>query len=710
MTISSRECRMAIETKTSIAALLCGASVLAMGAAPAIAQQAQAYADRLEAQGAYLTGDKHNHTTCSDGTTSVRTLVDQSVVVYGLDWFAQTGHGGSGNRDCRFDDIQTGNVQPLTNLGTSNPREFWEDTIGRDALKGRDIGANMWRWQSIYEYAYPDVAHAGKLADKPTWIGIETNAPGHEHVSMGIIGNQFRKVGDAYATAQFEYLWDRADSDDSGGESLDFENPANRGVAKLPNVTGDHSKSVKSVEWLRKHYPTDSYYVPAHVERQGAYTPGENRGYNVEDLRDYHNAGLFNPNDVTSPSLAFGGEMQAGHQAAAQRGTYSAGRPTVGLGTFGGSGCYGAAEMSLPGTAPDGTPLTRELVNEIADAFEAEFAGVPDVGGFNRNASLPRYVFCKPGVKTLWDAMLSEGRRYFIFGSSDWHNRGAFGPFEPHSTLDFWPGEYQKIYAYTRGVSGRYDLRTARAVVAGMRSGNTYSVMGDLIGQFNWVMCQGGKCATMGQELVVNPAGADVEWFIRIEDPSGVNNSPYAFSNPYLLPLGLEVPMNAPMLDNIDIIRGDVTGPIDPSDPAYKTSVSHPSTEIWMTMSRDEFSAEGDFLIASGSIPAESFDTDMYFRMRGTNLPKGTPNGTDADGNPLSDNNAGRVVCPFPYTGEPGSNGRNSFDPMACPLYLPTNAEGEQVLSFDVEAWANLWFHANPIFVKVSPTQQAALR
>src|SRR5512141_3320230 len=54
--------------------------------------------------GKYVTGDFHNHTTCSDGTISMQKLVkkatDKTDTPWGLDWFVQAGHGGNGNRNC----------------------------------------------------------------------------------------------------------------------------------------------------------------------------------------------------------------------------------------------------------------------------------------------------------------------------------------------------------------------------------------------------------------------------------------------------------------------------------------------------------------------------------------------------------------------------------------------------------------------------------
>ena len=54
--------------------------------------------------GKYVTGDFHNHTTCSDGSISMQKLVkkttDKSDGTFGLDWFVQAGHGGNGSRNC----------------------------------------------------------------------------------------------------------------------------------------------------------------------------------------------------------------------------------------------------------------------------------------------------------------------------------------------------------------------------------------------------------------------------------------------------------------------------------------------------------------------------------------------------------------------------------------------------------------------------------
>ncbi|MCG8440226.1 MAG: hypothetical protein MI723_00305, partial [Caulobacterales bacterium] len=443
-------------------------------------------------------------------------------------------------------------------------------------------------------------------------------------------------------------------------------------------------------------------------------------------------------------SLAFGAEMIAGHQFAnGGRGTYEADRPTAGFGTYGGAGAYSAAEVSLPGKDFDGSDLTNARLTEIRDEFNALFdQRLTEPSGSDQYDQLDacndcadpapagvgtspkeRFVLGRPGLATMWDALLGEGRRFWNFGSSDWHSRASFGPFEPQSTLDPYPGEYNKIYVYgdNKDIDG-FSQDSVDEMVDQMRAGNTYSVMGDLIDDFFFVMCQSGNCATMGEELRIRASDGDddddVVWMIKLRDPSGANFSPYTFANPSLAQIGMDVPMNEPVLSHIDVISGEVTGYIDPSSPEYKSNNANHSTEIFATVDNlgGEFAADGEYLVASGVIPASHFESDMYFRVRGTNMPKGTPNETDADGNPLLDDFSSFIPCTA--TGAGGdqtpaietADGSSfvarltqdaAFDPAACPAHLPVDADGVKHLDADVEAWADLWFYTSPIFVDV---------
>src|SRR4029079_5795905 len=103
----------------------------------------------------------------------------------------------------------------------------------------------------------------------------------------------------------------------------------------------------------------------------GQSIAARNNAYNVDPLRNFNNA---------APKVAFGMETQPGHGASNNRGEYQVLRnnfvgttglvDTVGGTTYGGRGVYAA------------------------------------------------------WVAGVWDSMLGEGRNFWFFASSDWHNRG----------------------------------------------------------------------------------------------------------------------------------------------------------------------------------------------------------------------------------------------------------------------------------------------
>ena len=108
-------------------------------------------------------------------------------------------------------------------------------------VSGTSPNRNMWRWQSIQEFQYPLIEYFNALKNLPLFIGIETVVPGHEHTSMSVItgqipaaldtaalptgpngtplpaGSPYTALGNANALAQWEYCFDRADTDTSRG-------------------------------------------------------------------------------------------------------------------------------------------------------------------------------------------------------------------------------------------------------------------------------------------------------------------------------------------------------------------------------------------------------------------------------------------------------------------------------------------------------------
>ncbi|MEW6386164.1 MAG: hypothetical protein AB1491_01420 [Thermodesulfobacteriota bacterium] len=300
--------------------------------------------------------------------------------------------------------------------------------------------------------------------------------------------------------------------------------------------------------------------------------------YKINDFRDFNNA---------APEVAFGFESLPGHQKAANRGEYGDTDPAKNIAdgrqTYGGAGIYSAR-----------------------------------VGG-------------------LWDALLAEGRHWWLFVNSDFHN----------TKNDFWQGEYCKTWTFVvdRNRDGRYS---AQEIADALRSGNTFCVLGDLINALEFSVKARDETATMGETLKAQ-AGEKVKFTIKFKSPRSNNNG------------------NQPRVDHIDLIAGSVTGKIPPTlpegtapNPAY-AQIKADAKVIARFTDPDWELGEDGWKVIHYQVKA---DKDRYFRLRGTNQS-------------LRDGQLDRT--------------NDNLDPQADPLGANTPAA----------AWADLWFYSNPIFVKV---------
>jgi len=669
------------------ASLAAAAACSLLAAAPITAQAQPAKADA----GRYTVGDFHNHSTCSDGQISVQKLVNKSVDTYGLDWFVMAGHGGSGNRNCTLvDDAQTGAASGYPFVEGQGPATTWANSIGVARIKGDLIGTNpdaadrrMWRWQSIQEFQYPVLEQMSALKRKPLFVGLEQVVPGHEHNNVAVIDGQLPVGGggNGSKTAQFEYCFDRGSGDLSRGEQdwscavpgsdlNQFLDPRGQKLVGAYNsgLLG-HAKTVEGAKWLAANHPNTSFFIPAHVERAGVFSPTGSRGYDIQHFRNFNNA---------APTVAFGMEGGPGHQAAGNR---SYGTGAAGRGTYGGMGYYTAK-----------------------------------VGG-------------------LWDALLGEGRNFWIFNNSDYHNRGAFGPDAPQTTNDQYPGEFNKSYTLVQ--TGGAAL-TPQHIVDGMRTGNSYFVNGDLIDRMQYVVCKTNgpvaranpagtlearvlaaakagtgfferDCAQQGSKLVVNP-GDQLRVVVALRDPEGTNRAPYSIANPSLAQVGINMPLNMPVLHHVDLIGGLVTGYVAPDSAQYNgaapggrngetdsPNAENPSTTVKATWNSSNWKAlPGNWRVMTYNI--KGVQASQYLRLRGTNMPAGVPNETDANGNPLVDSLADNItVVPT----NPGcADAAQAPTIVDCLTHLTAVAGGRR-LNNDVEAFTDVWFYSNPVYVEV---------
>lgn len=640
-----------------LALLLSGAASLATGIGGSAAAQDWVPSHLPILAPPYVAGDFHNHTTCIDGSVSVQWLLDKSLGTWNLDWFIHANHGGLAVRDCRFNDPDIGDLAG-TGGPAGSPRASGDgQTHYIDASLGQTI-----RGITINQIL-GDVSNSGGHRGMWRWQEIqEIDFPivierSQHYRRVAIEGNEQNVPGHEHAdtTVLAGQFPRRGAGSASALAEYEYRFDSSDGDTQGASLPGGGQR------WPGKTYSNTgdaghAKAVAGVVWEQANYplqammipTHVERKGLaSHTSATSGYNIEHFRDFNNAGPTVSFGFEGP-GHQADANRGSYGTG--AVGNGTYGGRGIY-----------------------------------VAQIGN-------------------LWDALLAEGRNWFYFGSSDFHTRNLFGPNDRYSTADFYPGEYNRNY-----IPNQNPLR-AQSVVDGLRSGNSYNVDGNLIGpDLSYRICAGLTCKTMGETLVVQP-GQTVYVTVLLSVP-GTNNSPYSFPNPILKQVGVTQPLNAPQLDHVDFIRGDITGIVAPAsagytqplNPAPATTAYNPQTPplpltngvaaLYRTFDHTNWAALGNRRTITFTIP--NVRHSFFLRARGTNLPAGVPNATDSKGNPLPENRTGtnqqQVLQEIPCTD------------AACPAHLPTSKSGTgKVVDYDVRAWSSLWFYANPVFVRLA--------
>src|SRR5262249_4547204 len=245
----------------------------------------------------------------------VKKATDHTDTPWGLDWFVQAGHGGNGNRNCTLVEDATLSTPAYPFVASKDAQTTWEASgvTPKGDVSGTSPNKNMWRWQSVQEFQYPLIEYLNAYKNLPLFLGLETVVPGHEHTSMSVITGQipasvdttplpaappYTALGHANPLAQFEYCFDRADTDTSrgAGNAWDCSVPGSANAAdpswnataqKLVPADGagigtrGHAKTLESLKWMAAFHPDTSYYVPAHLERAGQFNPDGNNGFNI---------------------------------------------------------------------------------------------------------------------------------------------------------------------------------------------------------------------------------------------------------------------------------------------------------------------------------------------------------------------------------------------------------------------------------------------
>jgi hypothetical protein len=558
--------------------------------------------------GRWMTGDFHQHTYFTDGSYPMNDLTAQGVVATSAVSDPSTLYRrGVMPQGFRFGlDVQAnsehGGVRTTDGFGTAWNSISPNPVVGDGASSTQK---NMWRWQSLVRSSDISGYTGGSYMGAFDWIvGIRAAYP----EKLALTGMEWNPPGhehsstgivaqDARPIAEFEYRFDRSDTD---GTST--------------------SATATAMGWSGKKQ-NSSYTAPDYSTALGLNAAHEKSLDAVRWMQDnYPKTGWIIPAHVeragcavnawsiaafrdlndNGPTVFFGMEGIPGHEKSGNRGEFSA--SACGGGTYGGAGVY-----------------------------------IAKVGG-------------------LWDNLLADGRRFFNYASSDFHNDAG---------ADFWPGEYLKTYMKVLDLNDD-GVFSQDEVVAGYRSGNVYSVHGDIVRDLDFRVSSAGLSATMGQTLNV-AAGGNVAVSVRFKVPTRNNCQP-----------GVNASSNyvcaAPSVHHVQVIQGRVN-----ADKAAKFNADGTPNSAFNAIDSTVASVVQTFDATSWSVDAAGFTTmtfvvpsvtnDMFFRIRGTNLGYGvvktdangkTVYGTDADGSPLINT--------------PGTN------------------------SADM-AWDDLWFYSNPIFV-----------
>lgn len=584
----------------------------------------------------YAAGDFHNHTTCTDGIVSTSTMIRASVDQFGLEWLVNAGHGGTAARDCRLND-------PSVDASVSRSNYLYADRIPAAAFKGDVTTTTVTNPTRTVQQMW----RWQNIRDFEYPIVIEERVRASKNIFTGLEQNV---PGHEHSSTSIVNGQAPRRGGGIGNASAvaQFEYLFDRSDNDLTGGAAEGWPGKISNAGLVGQAAHDKSvagiaWMQANFPLTSYNIPAhlERAGvFSTTGNAGYNIEHLRDWNNA-GPTVSFGFESQPGHQAEDGRGSYTVN--AAGEGTYGGTGLYAAK-----------------------------------IGG-------------------VWDGLLGEGRNWFFFASSDWHTRGSFSPFERRSDADFYPGENQKQYIPATAIG------TQQGVVDALRRGDAYSVQADLIGDdLSFQVCVAASCTTqtagMGRTLVV-PPGADVTVTLAFTQPTAPNFSPYSFNNPLLTPLGINQPLNRPIVDHVDIIKGNVTGVIAPGAAGYalpagttKTTVSNvvfnPSTVVAAT-----FNATSNPWTVAGqrrtmTYTIQNVTAPIYVRARGTNLPPGTPFATDPAGNPLRDFvTAANAPC----------------TDLACPSHMPT-VGGQKRVGYDVRGWANVWFYTNPIFIRPSTT------
>jgi len=225
----------------------------------------------------------------------------------------------------------------------------------------------------------------------------------------------------------------------------------------------------------------------------------------------------------------------------------------------------------------------------------------PTMGGYDQMTAV---------VGGVWDSLLGEGRRWWTTLTSDSHLH-----YTEEGGVDFWPGEYAKTYV--KALDDYGDIFTQ------IQAGYMFTVTGDLISELDieakekrtsW-FGRGGKAvpAVMGQTLLIEKTGADVEVTIRFRTPQQPNANG-----------------ERPTVRRVDLIMGETS----PEAVDLATS-SNPTSKVLARFDENSWKVDGEYATITYTI--KDLVKNSYIRVRGTSTDEPEPDLDVKGENPWED-------------------------------------------------------------------------
>jgi len=225
-------------------------------------------------------------------------------------------------------------------------------------------------------------------------------------------------------------------------------------------------------------------------------------------------------------------------------------------------GMEGAPGHQASGLAADGAPKLDDRGRPTGSRGAYRNPGAGTLGGFDQMTAI---------VGGVWDALLGEGRRFWIVATSDSHANFTEAT-RPGS--DFWPGQFHKTYVHARN--------TYEDILDGLRAGRVFVVAGDLIRTLDVTVSGDGQQAVIGETLPL-ARGEDVVVEIRFRRPDGPNANG-----------------ERPDVSRVDLIVGDIRGTgDDESDP----DDANPTTRVMARFSAKDWVQIGDAYTIRTTLP-----------------------------------------------------------------------------------------------------------